>query len=95
MTQHFDFEINLVDSVIDIYLDDISEPLEIDTKEYYRWAKSSGYADYYISYPDTSKNNGKSYDEGYYTYEQFLGLPYDVTKEYLIDFYKKVLLKNK
>jgi hypothetical protein len=83
---HLDFNVNKLDEVVEIYLDEINEPIEVDFPLMYSWAKINGLTSNVRSYQNTDKKENMTINE-------YFKLPYDILKEDVQRYYLEKIIK--
>jgi len=83
---HLDFNVNKLDEVVEIYLDEINEPIEVDFPLMYSWAKMNCLTSNVRSYQNTDKKENMTINE-------YFKLPYDILKEDVQRYYLEKIIK--
>lgn len=83
---HLDFSINKSEEIVELYLDEINEPIEIDFSIMYQWALKNGLASNVRSF--TNYN-----DKTNMTMYEYFSLPYDILRDDIQRYYLEKILK--
>ena len=83
---HLDFNINKLDEVVEIYLDEINEPIEVDFTLMYSWAKINGLTLNVRIYQNADKKENMTINE-------YFKMPYDNLKEDVQRYYLEKIIK--
>jgi hypothetical protein len=83
---HLDYNINFIDEIVEIYLDEINEPIEVDFNIIYSWAKINGLCSCVRINLYSDKN------ETMKILDYFL-LPYDILKDDFKRYYLEKIIK--
>lgn len=83
---HLDYSINKSEQVVEIYRDEINEPIEVDFAIMYMWADKNGLTSNVRTFLKTNEKQKM-------TISEYFSLPYDTLKEDIQRYYLEKILK--